>query len=101
MSNQKSNTMNLTEREFKVLQEIILSDYQDCDDEGTINNPVWLSIIAETLSRLENISGKTFSGLCSSLLEKELIGTQPKDDYIWVTSKGYYSWEHESTKTTQ
>ncbi len=82
--------INLTEKETNVLKAFGRSDYDDYD------GILWMWEIRD-LSRL---TGKTFSGVCSSLTEKGLIetditgdpgmrGVKIQDTYtIWLTKKG-------------
>lgn len=74
--------INLTEKEIKVLKGICRSDYLGVDPttDQAIEMGVWM-FDAKDYSKL---SGKIFSGTCSSLIKKGLIGTDIEGDPMMV-----------------
>ena len=78
--------MKITEKEFDVLNAIVMSDYNS-SCEATPNYPIWMWDVSDN-----TYGGKTFSGLVSRLTEKGLVGThieKKKDDsIIWATELG-------------
>lgn len=88
---------HITEKEFKVLNAIIKNEYQDlCKDSDAIDNPTWLSVVSDY-----SFSGKVFSGLISSLTEKNMIVTdldiKSSNDVdqstIAITEIGFNAWQ--------
>ena len=84
--------MKITNKEQEVLESIVNSNY-NCTDDKTdrdlIGYEVWMWDVADT----SGITGKSFSGVCSSLLEKGLIDTDTQGDktQIGIAIKNTYT----------
>ena len=90
--------MEITTKEFKVLDAIINNEYQDnYEPEDAINQPTWLSVVSDY-----SYQGKVFSGLISSLTEKDMIRTDldiptSRDidqSTIAITKNGFNAWQN-------
>jgi hypothetical protein len=79
--------MKLTENEKTLLSVIIASEYQDSDTP--VNHGVWLDCITEDFEYLSELKGKSISGVFSSAVQKGLIYTDIKDNYVSISQKGY------------
>lgn len=91
---------NLTKKEMAVLKGIADSDYMNVegyDDKYLINCSTWMF----DALHYSGLSGKEFSGVCSSLHKKGFIGSDTTGDptmisvkiedthEIWMTEKGF------------
>jgi hypothetical protein len=79
---------NITSNEAEVLNAILISDFQ-CSDEknAVVGHAVWTWSVADQVEA----KGKAFSGVISSLVKKNLAGSQEDgdDSIIWITSEGW------------
>jgi hypothetical protein len=90
----------LTEKEKQVLKAFGMSDY------GAYDSCMWMWEIREN----SGLTGKQFSGICSSLAEKGIIGTDVEGDRnmisvkledtytIWLTGEGIKAFQTEFPK---
>ena len=85
--------MNLTELEKKVLQGIVDSDFmnESIENDSIIESSIW------SFSGNPGLVGIIYSGVCSSLSQKGLIGTQDnsheklredRENVMWLTKEG-------------
>jgi hypothetical protein len=78
--------MKLTEKETKVLNLILNSEYHD--GSNPINNWIWTDCVSDAFD-----GTKSFSGITSQLQQKELanFSGKGKDAVCCITQKGYDS----------
>lgn len=80
--------MKLTNYEFDVLNLIAHDDFI-LDSEFPYEGETYLSGIAMDIKEHLEKSGHSISGIVSSLVKKEYVTTNLKDDLIGMTKSGY------------
>lgn len=77
----------LTNNEYKVLEAIVNSEYQAYGEPDVVGVPVW------TVEHFEvGMDGKSYSGVCSSLMKKGYITVSnqyKKESTQSITKEGY------------
>ena len=76
----RTETMNITSNELKVLQSIATNFFGQ-----QVGDPVWADCINDS-HKPSRIEGKALSGVCASLAKKGLIETD--GDCVCITEKG-------------
>ncbi len=77
----------ITDNEKRVLRAILTNCFHDgTQGEDKITNPVWSNCINDA-DEPSGLEGKSLSGVCGSLAQKGMIGTN--DECIWLTKAGY------------
>lgn len=108
----ETTDLKVTEKELKVLNGIIFNDYVDFDTDNPVHPndyeelQTWMWAAQES----SGLSGKSFSGVCSSLEKKKMIvtdtegsktteGMEIRDTWgITLLKKGYEAWLNELRK---
>ena len=78
-------TTNITEKELEILEQ--LANHEMHDGRDPVESQIWFECLVDL-----TFSGKALSGVISSCVKKDLIGTMdlhaPKDATVWITAKG-------------